>query len=423
MNVANIMYYKIEIIVFIILFVTITSPDVSAQTNVPDCEISYTGSILNQEGLICKTDLRSGQIISTYIYFEAEDTYCYGGVIYDESHNELTETLWDEPFTWQAGSNKSVYKLYLGTLCYHRQNKDVNACKEIQGVKVGACATVSIKVEDRFDANSGRDAGDRTDTSIELKPGKYVGYGPPKDVGLAGDRSYHETDDHVDIYKVFVKANQNLTVKLEKGDNYIGAIIIIEDNNTDFIKYGTYRIDNPEKYYDSILSAAFDYYDTREALTIFAVPKTDGYVYFKLGSINYGLSGKYNLEVIIDGVAYNTTSNKEEKSEDSEDCSKVIDDFQVEQAKGGIQFYFGSSLKNIDLGQVQSIEKEKAEKGTTVESDDFITELSKSIYDGDSWVGGLFRSMNGAPNPYTTDQPETQKFMQKVNNTSGTDLK
>jgi len=129
---------------------------------------------------------------------------CYAH-LYDEDREEISSTGsgWNEHchsyknqpdrcgFSWLSSSDRTYYIVI---------EHDVGT--------VYAPYTLSISSVERYDANSGRDAGDTPDTACKISKGKYEGYL----AGAFSSKKYYG-DDKNDVYKVHLGEDQTINVK------------------------------------------------------------------------------------------------------------------------------------------------------------------------------------------------------------------
>ncbi len=95
---------------------------------------------------------------------------------------------------------------------------------------------------------------------------------------------------------------------------------------------------------------------------------------------------------------------------------------QQQAALDGVIGYNGSKVEIWSFEEVQKIENNAISKRGIVRSGDFENWLVRKGFDGNSWVGGLFRLIGGAANQYTIDQPTTKKFLSEVQIISGSEM-
>ena len=136
-----------------------------------------------------KIDVQAGQMLKIK-FGTAAESYA-GATIYDADEEKvefdaiIAEANASETISWSPSSSGELY-FSVGN------EYDVNA----KG------SQYDISLEDRFDADSKTDAGDRIKNALPITPGEYEGY-------LSGDRG----TDAEDFYRIAVKKGEAILIK------------------------------------------------------------------------------------------------------------------------------------------------------------------------------------------------------------------
>ncbi|MGB2841022.1 MAG: PGF-CTERM sorting domain-containing protein [Halobacteriota archaeon] len=216
------------VVALIVLSITGDNISVSAKTENPfESAISitpgtYTGELAKSDPVDSyKIQGKAGNELVIKLALTAKGVCSVADiVIYNEDREELhhevgiiaspTRTV---TLNWLTSVNQSIYTV----ITY-------SAAFESAGAGPGSYS-LTYSLEDRSDANSGRDAGDTPETAIKIYPGEYKGYlawapgGPNKHIASF---PYKGNDFH-DTYTLHLEAGQAINVKVTPED---GAVVL-----------------------------------------------------------------------------------------------------------------------------------------------------------------------------------------------------
>ena len=96
----------------------------------------------------------------------------------------------------------------------------------------------------------------------------------------------------------------------------------------------------------------------------------------------------------------------------------LIRQLQEEASRDDVTVYYGSRVGTMTREEILEHERRETEDGTTQEAGGFTSWTMDKLLDGNSWTGGILRTIGSIGedinNQYTLDQPATQNFLREV---------
>ena len=187
----------------------------SFETAVPLSLGNYQGGTLEEDSegyYLIDSEVKPGQEIQVQVLFG--DTNL-GVFLYNQNRQKLTAKEYvgeddDSSLYWLNGAS-SPQKYY-----FRIKNQAIHAA---------TLKSVSIKIVNRFDANSQTDAGGSFENALPIEAGQYQGY---------LDFNY-EASDKEDFYKVNLERGQKLTVKVTPPQDLYIELRIYDKNRSELV--------------------------------------------------------------------------------------------------------------------------------------------------------------------------------------------
>jgi len=188
----------------------------SFETTVPLSLGNYQGGTLEEgsEGYyLINNEVKPGQEIQVQVLFSGNTNL--GFFLYDQNKQKLTAKEYvgeddDSSLYWLNGAS-SPQKYY-----FRVKNQAINAA---------TLKSLSVKIVNRFDANSQTDAGGSFENALPIEAGQYQGY---------LDFNY-EASDKEDFYKVNLERGQKLTVKVTPPQDLYIELRIYDKNRSELV--------------------------------------------------------------------------------------------------------------------------------------------------------------------------------------------
>lgn len=187
----------------------------SFETAVPLSLGNYQGGTLEEDSegyYLIDSEVKPGQEIQVQVLFS--DTNL-GVFLYNQNRQKLTAKEYvgendDSSLYWLNGAS-SPQKYY-----FRVKNQAINAA---------TLKSLSVKIVNRFDANSQTDAGGSFENALPIGAGQYQGY---------LDFNY-EASDKEDFYKVNLERGQKLTVKVTPPQDLYIELRIYDKNRSELV--------------------------------------------------------------------------------------------------------------------------------------------------------------------------------------------
>ena len=187
----------------------------SFETAVPLSLGNYQGGTLEEDSegyYLIDSEVKPGQEIQVQVLFGGTNL---GVFLYNQNRQKLTAKEYvgeddDSSLYWLNGAS-SPQKYY-----FRVKNQAINAA---------TLKSVSIKIVNRFDANSQTDAGGSFENALPIEAGQYQGY---------LDFNY-EASDKEDFYKVNLERGQKLTVKVTPPQDLYIELRIYDKNRSELV--------------------------------------------------------------------------------------------------------------------------------------------------------------------------------------------
>ena len=187
----------------------------SFETAVPLSLGNYQGGTLEEgsEGYyLINNEVKPGQEIQVQVLFGGTNL---GVFLYNQNRQKLTAKEYvgeddDSSLYWLNGAS-SPQKYY-----FRVKNQAINAA---------TLKSLSVKIVNRFDANSQTDAGGSFENALPIEAGQYQGY---------LDFNY-EASDKEDFYKVNLERGQKLTVKVTPPQDLYIELRIYDKNRSELV--------------------------------------------------------------------------------------------------------------------------------------------------------------------------------------------
>jgi hypothetical protein len=160
-----------------------------------------------------KINVDQGQRLVVDLAFTAKGTPSGDVYLYDESRSEIFNKFSEQvKVGYLFGSEKSSYVVYIKIL-------------GMDNWQYSNGYSMTVSLEDNYDADAQTDAGDVFDTALEISPGSYTSNWLNPDVS-----GYPPGNDKKDIFKVPVNKNDKVAVKLTPSSDLFARVSIYDLN-------------------------------------------------------------------------------------------------------------------------------------------------------------------------------------------------
>ena len=212
-------------VIIILLFLMLLMPLVSAAgTSFDDAQMisvgDYSGVATKDSPVYYKIVIGSGQRVNINISYSLIEKNGHGRVeFFDESRESITKSDSDYVTHENPTQKIEVHRVAAdpGATLYMK----VSAYGEYDWYASSLSYYLIISLEDNSDIGSGKDAGADFDTAMPILPGYY-----PKNWLIAGESG----NDEKDMYKLDLKKNEKLTIKLTPETKALLGLAIYDGN-------------------------------------------------------------------------------------------------------------------------------------------------------------------------------------------------